>query len=204
MSKKLSIIIPYYNTYDYTRDLLTELKRQFTPEIEVILIDDGCHEERFDTFKLFTIIHLDKNYGASSAWHRGIEKSSGSYIAFIDSDDMIRMDYVKVLLKAIDEHNEDEIIFNWYDVAKDILVKRPSNRGIWKAIYKKEICPRFKENWKYCTDLPFSEQLKNTPHTKFYLDELLYFYRSQREGSITWNRIHSGEPYVNPREQDKL
>jgi len=204
MNKILSIIIPYYDTYEYTKDILTELERQFTQEVEIILVDDGCNEKRFDEFTKFTIIHLDKNYGASYAWNRGIDIASGNYIGFIDSDDMIRMDYIKVLLNTIKEHSEDEIVFNWYDVSKNILVKHPSNRGIWKAIYKKEICPRFKENWKYCTDLPFSEQLKNTPHTKFYLDELLYFYRSQREGSITWNRLHNGEPYVNPREQDKL
>ena len=63
----LSIVIPYYNTYDYTIKLLKELSIQYTNDIEVILIDDGCHETRFDEFKQFTIIHLDKNYGASYA-----------------------------------------------------------------------------------------------------------------------------------------
>jgi glycosyltransferase involved in cell wall biosynthesis len=63
----LSIIIPYYNTYNYTIKLLKELNIQYVNDIEVILIDDGCNEKRFDIFDKFTIIHLDKNYGASYA-----------------------------------------------------------------------------------------------------------------------------------------
>jgi heptose III glucuronosyltransferase len=107
----LSIIIPYYNTYNYTIKLLKELNIQYTDDIEVILVDDGCNEVRFDVFERFTIIHLDKNYGASYAWNRGIDAAKGSYIAFIDSDDMISMDYVDTLVDAIKNHTEDVIKF---------------------------------------------------------------------------------------------
>ena len=113
---RLSIIIPYYNTYEYTIQLLKELDIQYNDKVEIILVDDGCNETRFDTFDKFKIIHLDRNYGASYAWNRGIEASSGEYIAFIDSDDMITMDYVESLIKFIEEYDEDEIIFNWYDL----------------------------------------------------------------------------------------
>lgn len=186
----LSIIIPYYNTYNYTIKLLKELNIQYTNDIEVILVDDGCNEIRFDDFKQFTIIHLDKNYGASYAWNRGLDKASGSYIAFIDSDDMISMDYVDTLVDAIKYHKEDVIKFAWFDSDAMRLVQNPINRGIWKAIYKKEICPRFNETWKQRTDIPFDIALRKTPHTEFYIDKLLYFYHSKREGSITWNYLH--------------
>jgi hypothetical protein len=52
---KLSIIIPYYDTYNYTIKLLRELQIQLTDEVEVILVDDGCNETRFDQFKEFKI-----------------------------------------------------------------------------------------------------------------------------------------------------
>lgn len=41
---KLSIIIPYYNCYKYFIKLLEVLIPQITEEIEVLIIDDGCHE----------------------------------------------------------------------------------------------------------------------------------------------------------------
>jgi len=197
----LSIIIPYYNTYDYTIKLLKELNIQYTDDIEVILVDDGCNEVRFDVFERFTIIHLDKNCGASYAWNRGIDAAKGSYIAFIDSDDMISMDYVDTLVDAIKNHTEDVIKFAWFDSDRMRLSQNPTNRGIWKAIYKKEICPRFNEAWKERTDIPFDVALRKTPHTEYYIDKLLYFYHSKREGSITWKYLHHITPVYEIEEE---
>lgn len=187
---KLSIIIPYYNTYDLTYKLLRELQIQITDEVEVILIDDGCNEKRLDQFDFVKITHLDKNYGASYAWNRGIEQAVGKYIGFIDSDDMIMMNYVEELIKAIDDNLADEILFNWLDTDRNILVCAPKNRGIWKAIYRKEIVPFFDETVYAETDAPFQKRLADIPHTKSYLQRTLYCYHSKREGSITWNRFH--------------
>ena len=187
---KLSIIIPYYNTYDFTYKLLKELSIQITDEVEVILIDDGCNETKLDEFDFVKITHLPEHKGASYAWNRGIEQAQGKYIGFIDSDDMIMMNYVEELIKAIDANIADEIVFNWMDISMNALVKKPINRGIWKAIYRKEICPFFDETVFEATDIPFQKRLKNTPHTKEYIDVTLYCYRSMRKNSITWNRLH--------------
>ena len=106
---KLSIIIPYYKTYDLTVKLLEELIPQLTDEIEVFLIDDGCHEKRLDKYKQIDITHNESDLGVSAARNIGIKKATGKYIAFIDSDDMITDDYVECLTKLIDERNEDII-----------------------------------------------------------------------------------------------
>lgn len=185
---KLSIIIPYYQTYELTYKLLKELSIQITNEVEVIIIDDGCNELRLDEFKFAKITHLDKNYGASYAWNRGIEQASGKYIGFIDSDDMIMMNYIDVLIKAIDANLADEIVFNFVSLGKNVLHIKPRCRAIWKAIYRKEIVPMFDENVRYNTDVPFEHKLQDTPHTIEYLNDILYFYNSNREGSITWNK----------------
>ena len=44
--KKLSIIIPFYNTPDYTEELLTVLEPQLTEEVEVMLVDDGTEKDK--------------------------------------------------------------------------------------------------------------------------------------------------------------
>ncbi|MBO7615100.1 MAG: glycosyltransferase family 2 protein [Bacilli bacterium] len=189
---KLSIIIPYYETYDYTYKLLRELSIQVTDEVEVILIDDGCNETRLDQFDFVKITHLEKHCGASYSWNRGIEQAQGKFIAFIDSDDMIMMNYIEELLKAVDSDLADEVVFGFMDVDKCLCVKRPSCRAIWKAIYRREIVPKFDETYLCNTDLPFKRSLRETEHTKDYIDKVLYAYRSVREGSITW-RKHHGE-----------
>ena len=182
---KLSLIIPYYDTYDYTIKLLKELRLQKTDEVEVILIDDGCNETRFDEFTEFKIIHAEHK-GACAAWNEGIRQSTGTYIGFIDSDDMIMMNYVELLIKAIDQELADEIMFDWVDFDGDKVISYPIARAIWKAIYKREIVPFFDETCVHHTDIPFQKQLRITPHTIVRLHAPLYIYRSQRIGSISW------------------
>ena len=188
---KLSIIIPYYETYEFTEALLKELSIQVTPEVEVILIDDGCHESRLDKYDFVKITHLEKNMGASHAWNVGLDQAKGRFIGFIDSDDMISMEYIKTLVDAIDKDLADEIVFNFLDVDRNVLHQKPTCRAIWKAIYRREICPRFDESVMYNTDLPFKLKLLKTPHTRVYLPRVLYMYRSIRENSITWKK-HRG------------
>lgn len=182
---KLSIIIPYYNTYSYTIKLLNELRLQKTDEVEVILIDDGCNEYRFDEFTEFTIIHSE-HVGASAAWNIGIDTAVGQFIGFIDSDDMIMMNYVDELIHAIDTIDADEILFNWIDTYRNLIFRHSNSRAIWKAIYRRSICPRFNEDYVCNTDIPFQQSLYKIKHTKRYIDKTLYCYNSYREGSITY------------------
>ena len=143
---KLSIIIPYYNTYDLTIKLLEQLRIQKTDEVEIILVDDGCHEMRFDQYNFITVIHNETNLNAPRSWNIGLNKAQGKYIAFIDSDDMIMPYYIEELIKAIDDNLADEIKFGWMDMSTNRVVTEPRNIAIWKAIYRKEICPYFHED----------------------------------------------------------
>lgn len=195
---KLSLIIPYYDTYEYTIRLLKELRLQKTDEVEVILVDDGCNETRFDEFTEFTIIHSD-HVGASAAWNIGIGQATGAFIGFIDSDDMIMMNYVEELINAIDRDLADEILFDWVDYDENEIIIHPTARAIWKAIYRREIIPFFDETLVHHTDTPFQERLRAIPHTQCRLNKPLYVYRSVREGSITWRQVR--DELKNPDEQ---
>ena len=186
---KLSIVIPYWKTYELTEKLLKELEIQKTDEVEIFLIDDGCNETRLDKFNnKIDITHLEKNEGLSYARNVGIDKSIGKYIAFIDSDDQITMDYIERLLKLIEEHDEDIIYFNWADFNENAIIRHPGNYAVWKAIYKKEIVPRFDEEQRFNEDVFFQEELEKKQLTKYYYDRVLYIYNSNREGSQMWRR----------------
>ena len=183
---KLSIVIAYYKTYDLTVKLLDGLIKQLNDEVEVFLIDDGCNEVKLDKYKdKINIEHLKNNVGGASACNVGIKRAKGKYIAIIDSDDLVTNDYIETLLKAIDERTEDVIYFDWQDINTMEIVKRPHNYAPWKAIYKKEIMPLFKDGWRYSYDVPFQEDLYNIEHTEYFIDKILYLYNSNREGSLT-------------------
>jgi len=183
---KLSIIIPYYKTYDLTKKLMDVLIPQLTPEVELFIIDDECTEKRLDQYStVATVIHMEKNSGGATATNVGLSKATGKYIALIDSDDMIATNYIQELLKAIDEHQEDVIFFDWMDQRTGIVVHRPNNYAPWKAIYKREIMPRFRDGWIYSYDVPFQEDLNKINYSKTYLDKILYYYYSERPGNLT-------------------
>ena len=195
---KLSIIIPYFETYELTDRLIKLLIFQKTNEVEIFLIDDGCNEERFNKYitmdeKNVHVIH-QKNMGVAKTRNRGIRNASGKYIAFIDCDDMITMDYVDTLLNAIDKYDTDVINFNWYDMTEHCEYRKPHNPAPWKAIYKKETIPLFSEDYEYGSeDVIFQKEINSGKHTITYLDKLLYFYNSNREGSLFWKKTHKEE-----------
>lgn len=186
---KLSIVIPYYNTYEYTRDLLVMLKSQLTPEIEILIIDDGCNEKELDRFKKknIRIYHLKKNSGgASKPRNNGIEKAKGEYITFIDSDDMIADDYIAKIMKAI-EQKPDIIFLSWQSKAQRVIMNlNPPkwNCAVWCRVYKREIIgnTRFDEELRVAEDWKFNQQIKY--ETKVCIKSIVYYYNNGRKGSI--------------------
>lgn len=190
---KFSIVIPYYNCYEYTKKLLDILVPQLTEETEVILVDDGCNETRLDEFKdKIKIIHQKENHGAGHTYNVGLEIASGLYVGFIDADDCVSNDYVESLLWCINDNPTDVIYLDWQDTYTGDIITRPDNYAPWKAIYKKEIAPRFCESHKYHFDVAFYDELKKKGFNRSYADKLLYFYNSKREGNLS-DRNAKGE-----------
>ena len=105
---------------------------------------------------------------------------------------MVMPNYIESLLKLIDEHDEDVMVFNWMDINTNQIVKHPCNPSVWKAIYKKEIIPRFEECYKTREDYFFNEELDKGNFTRYYYDKVLYIYNSGRENSLT-DRSRKGE-----------
>jgi len=104
MRKKISIIVPVYNKGKYLDKCISSIVNQSYENIEIILINDGSTDESLDICNVWKqndsrIIVLDQeNNGVSAARNRGIDYSSGDYIAFIDGDDWIDRNYISYLL----------------------------------------------------------------------------------------------------------
>ena len=198
---KLSIVIPYYNTYRLTIKLLETLIPQLNEEVEVFLVDDGCNEtrlndfvynERFkDKWNYIHIYHSLENGGMSNALNIGIKSAIGKYIGFIDSDDMITEDYFETLIDAINNHNDDLIYMDWKDMHSGDIIHKPDNYAQWRSIYKREIVPLFDESIRISADVPFQDEIDSKPRTRYYIGKCLYIYNSGREGSLTWEAERS-------------
>lgn len=194
MEVLLSIIIPYYETFDLTMQLLKGLSVQVNDKVEIILIDDYCQKE-FHNMKNklkdwnVKLIEHKENLGTAKTRNEGIKNANGKYIAFCDGDDTVTMDYIDVLLKAIKETPTEVINFNWLGLSENEVVKRPTNPAMWKAIYRKDKCPLFREDLLWGEeDVDFQVEVQQMETT--YLDRVLYIYNSNREGSLYWKKTH--------------
>jgi len=181
----LSIIIPYYNTYEETKKLLEILVPQLNDKVEVIIVDDGCNEYRLDEFNV-KVIHLKENSGnASRPRNVGLDNAKGNYIGFIDSDDMITPDYIRTILK----HLKTDIIFlSWKGTKHNVVIygNPPKwNCSVWCRVYKREIIgdTRFREDLKLAEGWEFNTHIKY--ETSCAIQKQIYFYNAGRKGSLT-------------------
>ena len=184
----ISVIIPYYKTYDETTKLLDKLIPQLK-ESEVILIDDGCHEERLDKYDI-NVIHLEENTGLSHARNVGIKNAKGKYIVFVDSDDLVSDDYIDTLLNKIKTSEFDYCYFSWKALnsnLKVIIKDNPPewNWAVWNAIYKKEYIELFDDNVRIYEDVPWQQVMRAKNGKKEIIDKILYYYNDSRPGSLT-------------------
>lgn len=102
----ISIIIPVYNRgYCISCCLESVLKQTFT-DWECIIIDDGSTDQTLSVCQSY--VHKDSRFqvytqpngGVSAARNKGIEQACGDYIAFIDSDDWVEPDFLRLLHEA--------------------------------------------------------------------------------------------------------
>ena len=113
MEPLVSVIIPVYNVLPYLREALDSVINQTYKNLEILIVDDGstdgsgevCDEYLSDPRVI--VIH-QKNKGLSGARNTGLDRMTGEYVAFLDSDDAFMPEMVENMLDVM-IHNEAEI-----------------------------------------------------------------------------------------------
>lgn len=106
--KKVSVIVPVYNTEAYLDACLSSLMAQTLQEIEVLVVNDGSTDGSQEIIDRYVVQHPDKihgftipNGGAAAARNAALPHVTGEYVGFVDSDDTVRPDmYEKMYQKA--------------------------------------------------------------------------------------------------------
>ncbi len=107
-----SIIVPVYNRREEVNDLLQSLSQQTSKDFEAVLVEDGSTELCGDIVKKYegTVnvkYFYKENEGRSIARNYGMERASGEYFLFFDSDCVIPAHYIETLKKKLDEKYTD-------------------------------------------------------------------------------------------------
>lgn len=119
---KISIIIPVYNTEKYLKQCLNSLINQTYSNLEIICVNDGSTDgslnilEDYSTLDKRVKVFTQENKGQSAARNFGIEKSTGDYLSFIDSDDWVYLTLYQTFVDMIQNH-EKEIDIWMFNVA---------------------------------------------------------------------------------------
>lgn len=191
----LSIIVPVYNVEKYIRSCFESIFKQGLDDtdFEVIIVNDGTKDRSMEMIadiiaehKNITVINKE-NQGLSEARNNGLEKAKGTYIMFVDSDDLLVDKSVPFLLKnaisakvdlvVADLIQMDDLQISALDVepinqnngeiikvtGKDLLMttRHPGYYCVWHTLYKRDF---LKKNnirfipYIYFEDTPFTLQ----------------------------------------------
>lgn len=147
----VSVIIPVYNVSRYLPQCLDSVISQTYQNLEIVIVDDGStdgsgsicahYAERDDRILLIR----SENRGLSSARNRGLEKISGTFIAFLDSDDWIEPHTIETLVRAARQTDADIVVANrrFEYVGKTIRSDVRSKRA--HTYYEQDILGAFAE-----------------------------------------------------------
>ncbi len=212
----ISVIIPIYNVEQYLVECIESVQMQSLKDIEIILIDDGSldscpklcdiYKENDDRIR---VIHK-QNGGLSSARNTGLNVAQGKYIFFLDSDDWLEKDTLKLLYNQA-ELDKSEITVCNINLCKDSKHKNPRpywpffKSGkvsfeeiipyfliepcwVWNKLYRKDFLKnnnlKFIEGIVY-EDVPFFVNSFLIAKHISVIPNYLYNYRTLREDKIT-------------------
>lgn len=152
MCPKVSVIIPVYNVEEYLKQCVNSVLCQTYKDIEVLLIDDGSTDgsaqicDEYAAIDRRVIVIHKENEGSASARVCGINKASGHYVMFVDSDDWIDANTLKICLRAVAQYPKlDCVLFSYVKEYPDhsepmhILNKSMymKNRGLEYSVYRR-------------------------------------------------------------------
>lgn len=116
----ISVIVPVYGTEKYLRKCLDSILTQTYKNLEVIIVNDGSKDNSEKIIKEYLAnddrvkyVRHSKNRGLFQARISGAEEASGEYIAFVDSDDYVSIDWYRILVKKALETGADIVVSDW-------------------------------------------------------------------------------------------
>ena len=134
---KISVVVPFRNVKPYLADCLNSIKNQTYTNFEVILLDDDSDdgseviaEEFAKEDKRFIYYRLTKQPSIAAVRNLGVEYATGKYLSWVDSDDIVSKDFLKILHKSITSGN--------YQMSA-CKFKKTSNRKAHLGKYSKKL-----------------------------------------------------------------
>lgn len=207
MKNLISVIVPVYNSERYLERCVASICNQSHTELEIILVNDGSSDHSLEICNKLVLkderIKLidQKNGGSSIARNAGLDSATGDIIAFVDSDDHIKLELFETMLNLLVTHDLEVVEFerNAEDdsIGFDGTFKienraeatartiRTTGFQCWKRIYKRSVI----ENLRFIPriihqDVFFTIDVLNRVDRIGFLNSPLYIYNRESIGII--------------------
>lgn len=146
----ISVVIPVYNTSSFLKECLDSIINQTYDNLEIICVNDGSTDNSLEILeeykskdKRIKVIN-QQNKGLSGARNSGIKEATGEYIAFIDSDDWVDLNFFEKLYDSITKNDADI-------AAATILRTREHSKKVRVKYDKEEVFLELKDKIKACS-----------------------------------------------------
>lgn len=201
MNPKVSLIIPVYNVELYLEKCLDSAVNQSFSDIEIITVNDGSTDKSLEILEQYQSkdkrikIIKQENQGLSVARNVGIKAASGEFLAFLDSDDFLDIDMIKIMYEKLQKDNLDIVIcgFNQVDEQGDITHQTYMKEEVFQKeyVFKRMLAA-------YMTSMACNKLFKKSlfiDHDLFYPVGIVHedlavtyksFYQSNRIGSVPY------------------
>lgn len=218
----VSVIVPVYNTEKYLTECIESILNQTEQRFELILVDDGstdksgiiCDKYAINNERIRVLHQVNK--GVSAARNNGIRNANGMYIVFVDSDDWIESDYLRILLMNMCQGGMSTcelIINNTADSVEEEKVVRLDKSAAYISTYSCfgmqgfPVVKMFDRNLLIENNIYFDEEINICEDVLFVINYLyftnkpifcsnriLYHYRKMNEGA-TNKRYEKSEEF---------
>lgn len=176
---KISVILPIYNSEKYLTATLESIEHQDFQNYEIIIVDDGSTDSsrkivaEFEKHLPIRYFKNDKNSGAAYSRNRGITLANGSYLIFLDSDDLFEPILLSELYSAITKFNADIAVAEFDSIFNDVYSIKDFDFS------SKQLSELTNKTFRY-GDIPeYLRYLDNVPWNKLF-----------KKSFITENELH--------------
>lgn len=227
----ISVIIPVYNTAPYLARCLDSVLNNTYRNLELICVNDGSTDDSLEILRDYErrdrrVVIIDKpNGGVSSARNAGLDRMTGEYMTFVDSDDYLHPQFFSLLYQALQRTDSDVVATDYRDVFDPQMVEMPeqsfSEKRCTRISLSAACCSRlmglcccklmscrligatrFKPEVSFAEDTIFFLELwEQHPDTKFliYYADLYYYFRPRADSLSNSRResnVHSFLSYL--------
>lgn len=197
MKPLVSVIVPIYNATPFLRETLDSILASTYRPIEVVMVDDGSHDDSLKIAQTYCEQHAEcqviaqKNRGVSAARNTAIKAAKGTYILPVDADDKIANTLIEKAVEVIEHDNNIRVVgcrcwmfgavdkeWKLPDFSHSLLARK--NMIPATALYRKtdwERCGGYCEEEIYREDWDFWLSMMELGGTFYRLNEILFYYR---------------------------